>query len=61
METIANVDIEEMKCVLKLYGISMKKEQAYLKEAFEFLGEIIGETYSEEILDHLFANFCVGK
>lgn len=32
-----------------------------LKEAFEFLGEIIGETYSEEILDHLFANFCVGK
>ena len=32
-----------------------------LKEAFDFLGEIIGETYSEEILDHLFANFCVGK
>lgn len=32
-----------------------------LKEAFESLGEIIGETYNEEILDHLFANFCVGK
>ena len=32
-----------------------------LKEIFDLLGEIIGETYSEEILDHLFANFCVGK
>lgn len=32
-----------------------------LKNTFDFLGEIIGETYSEEILDHLFANFCVGK
>ena len=32
-----------------------------LKDGFDLLGEIIGETYSEEILDHLFANFCVGK
>lgn len=32
-----------------------------LKNCFETLGEIIGETYSEEIIDHLFANFCVGK
>ena len=32
-----------------------------LKETFDLLGEIIGENYSEEILDHLFANFCVGK
>ena len=32
-----------------------------LKETFDLLGEIIGETYSDEILDHLFANFCVGK
>ena len=32
-----------------------------LKETFDLLREIIGETSSEEILDHLFANFCVGK
>ena len=32
-----------------------------LKNSFDLLGEIIGESYSEEILDHLFANFCVGK
>ncbi|MBQ6477195.1 MAG: tRNA uridine-5-carboxymethylaminomethyl(34) synthesis GTPase MnmE [Bacilli bacterium] len=32
-----------------------------LKDAFDTLGEIIGETYSEEIIDNLFKNFCVGK
>ncbi len=32
-----------------------------LKHAFDLLGEIIGKEYSEEIMDHLFANFCVGK
>lgn len=32
-----------------------------LKNAFDLLGEVIGEEYSEEIIDHLFANFCVGK
>ena len=32
-----------------------------LKECFDTLGEIIGETYSEEIIDNLFENFCVGK
>ena len=32
-----------------------------LMNAFNGLGQIIGETYSEEILDNLFANFCVGK
>lgn len=32
-----------------------------LKTAWQLLGEIIGETYSEELLDNLFKNFCVGK
>ena len=32
-----------------------------LKDAFDTLGEIIGETYSDEIIDNLFKNFCVGK
>ena len=32
-----------------------------LKEVFDTLGEIIGVTYDEEIIDHLFENFCVGK
>lgn len=32
-----------------------------IREAFDLLGEVIGEVYDEEILDHLFENFCVGK
>lgn len=32
-----------------------------LKKAWQLLGEIIGETYTEELLDNLFQNFCVGK
>ena len=32
-----------------------------LKEAWSSLGEIIGETYTEELLDELFSRFCLGK
>ena len=32
-----------------------------LKEIWNILGEIIGESYSEELLDELFSKFCVGK
>ena len=32
-----------------------------IKESFDLLGEVIGEVYEEEILNHLFENFCVGK
>ena len=32
-----------------------------IKEAWNTLGEIIGETYEEELLDQLFTQFCLGK
>lgn len=32
-----------------------------LKDIFDTLGEIIGKTYSDEIIDNLFERFCVGK
>lgn len=32
-----------------------------LKEVFDILGYITGESYSDELLDELFVNFCVGK
>lgn len=32
-----------------------------LKEAWNNLGEIVGETYTDELLDELFSRFCLGK
>ena len=32
-----------------------------IKRAWEKLGEIIGETYNDELLDQLFSQFCLGK
>ncbi len=32
-----------------------------LKNIWNLLGEVIGESYTEELLDNLFKNFCVGK
>lgn len=32
-----------------------------IKQAWEKLGEIIGKTYQEELLDKLFSQFCLGK
>ncbi len=32
-----------------------------IKDAWESLGEIIGETYKEELIDKLFSRFCLGK
>ena len=32
-----------------------------LKDAWNCLGEVIGETYSDELLDELFSRFCLGK
>jgi len=32
-----------------------------IKNGWDTLGEIIGETYKDELLDELFSNFCLGK
>ena len=32
-----------------------------VKNAYEYLGEIIGETVSDDIIDEVFARFCLGK
>ena len=33
----------------------------HLKDAWNSLGEVIGETYTDELLDELFSRFCLGK
>ena len=32
-----------------------------LKQMWSILGEIIGETYTDELIDQLFSQFCLGK
>ena len=32
-----------------------------LRDIWNILGEVIGESYTEELLDELFSKFCVGK
>jgi len=32
-----------------------------IKECWDLLGEIIGETYQEELINQLFSQFCLGK
>lgn len=33
----------------------------YLRQAYEHLGEITGDTVDEDIIDRIFADFCLGK
>ncbi len=35
--------------------------EIHLREAFDNLGLLIGETYEDELIDKLFKNFCLGK
>ena len=32
-----------------------------LRSALDFIGEIVGKVTTEDILDHIFSNFCIGK
>jgi len=32
-----------------------------LRACYGFLGEIIGKEVSEDLLDEIFSNFCLGK
>ena len=32
-----------------------------IRDAYDSLGEIIGASYKDELLDELFSKFCLGK
>jgi len=42
-------------------GLSPELTALEVREALDSLGEITGHTTSEEVLDRIFANFCIGK
>ena len=42
-------------------GVPIDMIEIDIRNVFNTLGEITGETYDEEILDNLFSKFCVGK
>ncbi len=42
-------------------GFSPELPSLEIKEALDHLGEILGETTTEEILDSIFSRFCIGK
>lgn len=44
-----------------LSGIPMDMIESDLRSCYDFLGEIIGDTYEEAVIDRLFRDFCVGK
>jgi tRNA modification GTPase len=42
-------------------GLPFEIVAADLQEGLEALGEIVGETTNEEVLDRIFSRFCIGK
>ena len=42
-------------------GLPMDLMAVDIKEALDSLSEITGEISTEDVLDHIFHNFCVGK
>ena len=57
------------ECLLKIKDIKLAINnnipldmiEIDLRDIWHILGEMIGESYSEELLDELFSKFCVGK
>lgn len=42
-------------------GVSGEVTAVYLREALDHLGELVGETTSDDILNDIFSRFCIGK
>jgi tRNA modification GTPase len=42
-------------------GISLEFIAFEIRAALEALGELVGETTTEEVLNRIFEQFCIGK
>jgi len=59
IEKALNLLKEVIKSINKSMPIDMVEID--LKDVWNTLGEIIGETYEDELIDQLFSRFCLGK
>ena len=53
----------ELKSLLKAAeeGFELDILSSNLYEVYHYLADIIGQTYENDLIDHLFKNFCLGK
>jgi tRNA modification GTPase len=42
-------------------GVALDLVSLHIQEATESIGEISGDIASEEVLEHIFSSFCLGK
>ena len=54
-------EMGQVKQKLDEHGKAIEETRGALQRAIGALGEITGETISEELLDTIFSRFCVGK
>jgi len=60
--SLVRLSLEVIENALEnLNGIPIDMITVDLKTSYDLLGEIIGETYKEDLLDELFSKFCLGK
>ena len=54
---------EFMKLALKSLEDNYENEFIAMdvRKSVKILGELTGETWNEEVLEHIFSNFCIGK
>lgn len=56
----AKESVDEVLAGIQM-GVPLDMVEIDLKNAWQFLGEIIGEAVAEDLIDQIFSQFCLGK
>lgn len=60
--SLARQSLNELKMMLNDFDdTSLDVIMLNLEEAYHYLCEILGKEYQEDLIDHMFKNFCLGK